>query len=81
MDHTKNRTKTFYGTTLMSDKGQLVVPVAARRALGFKNGEQLLVFTLGNDTLAITKLKAVEQFARDLHKKLSSVKTLIRQVR
>lgn len=77
----KHCEKTFYGTTLMSDKGQIVVPVAARRALDLKNGEQLLVFALADDTLAITKLASVERFAHELTKKLSKVKTLIRQVR
>ena len=34
----------FYGSTLISDKGQIVIPAEAREVFGLKRGDKLMVF-------------------------------------
>lgn len=42
--HTKYMEPIFYGSTLVSDKGQVVIPAEAREAFGLKRGDKLMVF-------------------------------------
>lgn len=71
----------FYGTTNLSEKGQVVIPLEARVALNIKKGEKLLVFSLDHDVLAFTKLAKVEEFARHLSEKLTALKRVIKKNR
>jgi AbrB family looped-hinge helix DNA binding protein len=36
---------TFYGSTSVSDKGQVVIPAEAREALGLTRGDKLMVLS------------------------------------
>lgn len=66
--------KKFHGTTVVSGKGQVVIPASVRKSLGIKTGEKLLVFELNDHTVALSKLEAVEKFAEHLTSKLKSLK-------
>lgn len=55
------RQKHFYGTSTLGEKGQIVVPKEARKTMGLKKGDHLLVFGMHDDMLAITKLSHVEK--------------------
>ena len=35
--------KHFHGTTTLGEKGQIVIPAYARKAMGLKSGDKLLV--------------------------------------
>jgi AbrB family looped-hinge helix DNA binding protein len=66
----------FYGTTTLGEKGQIVVPAEARRALKLKKGEKMLVFGMG-DMIACAKLEHVQKFATKLAKKATIIRTAI----
>jgi AbrB family looped-hinge helix DNA binding protein len=69
----------FYGTTTLGKKGQVVIPIEARKAMGIKKGDKLLVFGMGCDMLAFSKLSKVEQFASHLAKKLNAIRKIIKK--
>jgi AbrB family looped-hinge helix DNA binding protein len=55
--------KHFYGTTSLGEKGQIVIPIEARKNMKLKKGEHLLVFGIHEEMLAIAKLSHVEKIA------------------
>jgi len=69
----------FYGTSTLGEKGQVVIPSEAREAMGLKKGEKLLVFGMGCDMLAFTKLSKVEQFASHLSGRLDAIRKIIKK--
>ena len=69
----------FYGTATIGEKGQIVIPAEAREAMGLKKGEKLLVFGMGCDMVAFSKLSNVEQFASHLANRLDSVREVIKK--
>ncbi|QQR83026.1 AbrB/MazE/SpoVT family DNA-binding domain-containing protein [Candidatus Peregrinibacteria bacterium] len=75
MDHEK----TFYGSTVIGERGQMVVPSDARKSLRLKKGEKLLVFGVHEDTLIITKVGSLEKYMQHLTQKVESLKTIINQ--
>ena len=73
--HTK--THLFYGMTTMGEKGQTVIPVKAREAMGMKKGEQLLVFGMTKDLLVLSKFSNLERIAVHLENKLKGIRKII----
>ncbi len=71
--------KHFYGTTTIGEKGQVVVPAEARKALNLKSGDKLLVFGMGHNLLAFTKTEQLEQFADHLSKKLEGLRQILKK--
>ena len=71
--------KEFYGTTTVGTKGQVVIPAEARKAMNLKDGEKLLVFGMGCDMVAFTKLSNVEKFASHLAVNLESIRTILKK--
>jgi len=67
----------FYGTATLNRKGQIVIPADAREAMGIKNGDKLLVFGMGCDMVALSKLSKVEQFASHLSGRLDAIREVI----
>ena len=43
----KFKDKKFYGSTIIGEKGQVVIPKEAREDLKLKKGDKLLVFGMG----------------------------------
>jgi len=72
--------KSFYGTTTLGEKGQMVVPAPARLKMNLKKGEKLLVFGFGNDMLAFSKLENLEEFASHLADKLKAINEIIKKI-
>ena len=48
-------TRRFYGSITVSDRGQIVIPIAARRDFGIEVGDKLLVLGDLDQGLAIVK--------------------------
>ena len=69
----------FYGATTLGEKGQVVIPAEAREAMGLKKGDKLLVFGMGCDMLAFSKLSKVEQFASHLAGRLDAIRGIIKK--
>jgi AbrB family looped-hinge helix DNA binding protein len=69
----------FFGTTTVGEKGQVVIPAEARKAMSIKKGEKLLVFGMGCDMIAFSKLSKVEQFASHLSGRLDVIREIIKK--
>jgi AbrB family looped-hinge helix DNA binding protein len=69
----------FYGTTTLGEKGQVVIPAEARECMDLKKGDKLLVFGMGGDMIAFSKLSQMERFASHLAKRLDSIRTIIKK--
>lgn len=76
----KHRTpQKFYGTTTLGEKGQAVIPSQARKTMGLKKGEKLLVFGMGDDMITFSKLSNLEKFASHLANKLEAIREIIKK--
>jgi AbrB family looped-hinge helix DNA binding protein len=62
----------MYGTTLLGARGQLVIPANARKDLGLKPGDRLLVVGRLNKILGLVKTKDVESIIDMVMKKINS---------
>lgn len=71
--------KTFYGSTTVGEKGQVVIPVEARRTLELDSGEKLLVLGVDNESLILMKPSKLAEHAEELSKKLASMQDMINQ--
>lgn len=71
--------KQFYGTVTLGQKGQVVIPMEARKAMGVTKGDKLLVFGMGCDMLAFSKLSELEQFASHLSGRLDAIRSIIKR--
>ena len=79
MTKKKKNGEQFYGTTTVGEKGQVVIPAEARESMGIKKGDKLLVFGMGCDMVALTKLSKVEQFASHLSSRLDTIREIIKK--
>ncbi|HEX3099604.1 MAG TPA: AbrB/MazE/SpoVT family DNA-binding domain-containing protein [Patescibacteria group bacterium] len=67
----------FYGTTTIGERGQIVIPQEARKAMKLKNADKLLAFGMGNDMLVLAKVSQLQKFAKNLSTKLSTLQVAI----
>jgi AbrB family looped-hinge helix DNA binding protein len=79
MRRTKNG-KFFYGTTTIGEKGQIVIPVEARNAMAMRKGDKLLVFGMGCDMIALTKLSRIEQIETHLARRLDAIRAIMKKL-
>lgn len=75
----KKNGEQFFGTTTIGQKGQVVIPIEARESMGIKKGDKLLVFGMGCDMVALTKLSKIEQFASHLSSRLDTIREIIKK--
>ncbi|MDO8591231.1 MAG: AbrB/MazE/SpoVT family DNA-binding domain-containing protein [bacterium] len=79
MTKNKKNGEQFYGTATLGEKGQVVIPAEARESMGIKKGDKLLVFGMGCDMVALTKLSKVEKFASHLSSRLDTIREVIKK--
>ncbi len=77
----KKNSKRLIGITTLGEKGQVVIPADMRNALKLKKGEKLLVFAKGEDTLGLTKISNVKQFADYLASHLDTLQDIIKKTK
>jgi len=68
----------FYGTTSLGEKGQIVIPVKARKDMAVNKGEQLLVFGMGGEMVVLSKLSNLQKFATHMENQLKDMKKIIK---
>lgn len=61
----------FYGTTTMGARGQLVIPVLARKDLNLNPGDQLAVLGKFGKALGLIKTDAMLEFVEAIMRNLS----------
>lgn len=71
----------FYGTAVLGEKGQIVVPAEARDAFGLKKGDKLLVLGMGKHAIVMMKLSGLEQIAKHLSGKLSMLQGVLKSTK
>lgn len=61
----------IFGTVKVGERGQIIIPKEAREVFGIKAGDTLIV--LGDEKwgIAVTKSDVLEQYAKDVFKKIS----------
>lgn len=70
--------KRFYGTTTIGEKGQVVVPAEARKAMGLKSGDKLLVFGMGKTMVTLAKFEQLEKMADSMSKRLDGLRKILK---
>ncbi|MFA5030083.1 MAG: AbrB/MazE/SpoVT family DNA-binding domain-containing protein [Patescibacteria group bacterium] len=70
--------ESFYGTTKLGEKGQVVIPAEARVAMKLKKGEKMLVFSMGHGMLALAKLENLAKFEQHMSKRLSALRKAVK---
>ena len=69
----------FYGATTVGEKGQVVIPQEVREAMKLEKGDKLLVFGMGDDMVAFSKLSHFEKFEKHLSAKLDNIRKIIKE--
>jgi len=69
----------FFGTTIVGERGQAVIPAEAREALKLKKGDKLLVFGMGNGMLSFSTLSGFEKFQSHMTKQLETIRNVIKK--
>lgn len=62
--------KYFYGAVAVGERGQVVVPMEARKEYGIKPGDKLLVFGIHGKGLMLLRSDEMKQFAEKILKSL-----------
>lgn len=69
----------IFGSTVVSPRGQVVIPVNARREMGIDAGTTLLVFkALRGQGLVLLKVDAIEQMMSMVSKRLTDFEKLVK---
>ena len=76
-DKARDKQDGFYGTPVLGERVQVVIPVKAREAFRLERGEQLLVFGMGKNMITLVKVEKAKQFASRLAEKSRSIKLIL----
>lgn len=69
-----------YGSTTISERGQVVIPIEARREIGLKPGTRLLVFgPMGKRGLILMPAEMVTDFIRNAMSGLSRLERIVKE--
>ncbi|MBU6500915.1 MAG: AbrB/MazE/SpoVT family DNA-binding domain-containing protein [Patescibacteria group bacterium] len=69
--------KKFHGVVTLGEKGQVVIPMGARKAMRLNKGERLIVMGIGRDTIIMSKLSNLEKLASHLTERLKTIKKIV----
>jgi AbrB family looped-hinge helix DNA binding protein len=70
-----------YGSTTISERGQIVIPAEARREMELEPGTKLLIFgSAGHGVLTLMPADMVARFVRHAMERLSEFEQLAREV-
>lgn len=69
-----------YGSTTLTERGQIVIPIEARRELGIEPGTKWLIFGSGDgQLLTLVTAERVTDFVRRATERLSEVERILKQ--
>lgn len=71
--------KLFFGSTIIGERGQVVIPQEARSALKLEKGEKLLAFGLKGESLLLTKLSSFRKISEVLEKKQQEINKILKE--
>jgi AbrB family looped-hinge helix DNA binding protein len=64
----------FHGVATVGEKGQVVIPASARKALELETGEKLLVFGMGDGTVMLCKVSEIAKLSAAFGHRLAVMK-------
>ena len=70
----------FYGSTTISDKGQIVIPIEARTALNLEKGEKMLVMGMHDGAIMLMKLSNFQKISEELAKMQEEINRIIKEI-
>ena len=71
---------TFFGSSTIGEKGQVVIPVEGRQALGLKPGDKLLFMgDLDKGVLLVSKAKVFEDLMSNLQENFQTMRDQIKK--
>ena len=73
----KGKHGSFFGSVTLGERGQVVIPVKARKAFGLKKGDTLLVLGMGKRLITFIKADQIKKLAAHLADKLSSLEEIL----
>lgn len=73
-----NARKKFYGSVTVSDKGQIVIPVDARKDFDIKVGDKMLILGDLDKGLVLTKSNFVMKMMEGTLKAMRSMESMIK---
>jgi len=62
-----------FGLTKIGEKGQLVIPIEARKKWNFKPGDKFLVLGTPKKSLILIKADEIEKFIRNFKKEIQEI--------
>ena len=69
----------FYGSTIISDKGQVVIPAEARNELGLEKGDKLIVMSAHGDSLILARVSSFKIFSEEIEKRQAVINKIIEE--
>ncbi|GIW67676.1 MAG: AbrB family transcriptional regulator [Candidatus Parcubacteria bacterium] len=70
--------KKFYGSTIIGERGQIVIPKEARDDLKLKKGDKILVFGM-KEMITLMKFSEVKKIMSYLEKHLEDLRKILKQ--
>jgi len=68
-----------YGTATVGSRGQIVIPVKARKTIGIEEGDTVLVFGDSKDLIAIVKTSNLQQVITRFTKAMGDLQDILDQ--
>lgn len=72
----KSMNKKIYGTTVVGERGQVVIPIEARQELNLEKGDKLLVVGMGNSLIGLLKLEQLDEIVSKLSERLEKIQSI-----
>ena len=67
----------FYGSTVVGARGQMVIPIKARRDFNLKTGEKLLVAGAHGKFLMVTKISGLKGVMEELASRVKEFQKIL----
>lgn len=69
----------LYGSATVGERGQVVIPAAARSELDIKPGDKVVVFGFGGKGLMMMKAESLARFVSRSMEQLSTLEKVVRE--
>jgi len=71
--------KEFYGSTTIGERGQVVIPIEARKEMGMEPGEKLLVLGVHGKAIVLTKLSSLKKMSSEMKKRQAEIEEILKK--